>query len=266
MKLRSKIMIVTFFTILFVQGINCFLGIGFLLNNLEENSIKKYQIIGNEIQRKLNKSLIFGKPLTHINYERLLSYIIPENIENLHIIDTQGKPIYSLKENINEGSFLFQETPAQIKTSEHYNIYIPLEVKSEIKGNILIIVSLKENKVKFLYLVKKSLINFLLVVVFTLPILYFLLTMIINKPFMRYVNNLERLIENENFDELKDKGIDLTPVINIRNQIEKIKKGEWLFQKNRNIHENFDFIVHDSENISHNQSLYKKFIKLLNSN
>lgn len=266
MKLRSKIMIVTFVTILFVQGLNCFLGIGFLLNNLEENSIKRYQIIGNEIKRKINKSLTFGKPLTHINYKRLLAYIIPENIENLYIIDTRGKPIYSLKENKNEGSFLFQETPTQVKTSEHYNIYIPLAVKSEIRGNILIIVSPKEIKAKLLYFVKRSLINFLLIVVFTLPILYLLITMIINKPFMQYINNLERLIENENYDELKENGIDLNPVINIRNKIDKIKKGEWLFQKNRNIRENFDFSVHDSESISHKQSLYKKFITLLNSN
>ena len=199
MKLRSKIMIVTFFTILFVQGINCFLGIGFLLNNLEENSIKRYQILGNEIKRKLNRSLIFGKPLTHINYKRLLSYIIPADIENLHIIDTLGKPIYSLKKNKNKGPFLFQETPAQIKTSEYYNIYIPLTARSEIRGNILIIVSLKKIKEKLIYLVKKSLINFLLIVVFTLPILYLLLTMIINKPFGKYVSNLERLIENEKY-------------------------------------------------------------------
>jgi hypothetical protein len=266
MKLRSKIMIVTFFTILFVQGINCFLGIGLLLNNLEENSIKRYQFLGNEIKRKLNKSLIFGKPLTHINYKRLLSYIIPADIENLHIIDTLGQPIYSLKKNKNKSSFLFQEKPAQIKTSEYYNIYIPLTVKSEIRGNILIIVSLKEIKDKLIYLIKKSFINFLLIVVFTLPILYFLLTMIINKPFMKYVNNLERLIENENYDELKEKGIDLTPFISIRNQIDKIKKGEWLTQKNSNIDDNFDLIVYDSKNISHKQSIYKRFLKLLNSN
>lgn len=43
MKLRTKILTVTFFIILFVQGINCFLEIGFLFNNFEKKSINKYK-------------------------------------------------------------------------------------------------------------------------------------------------------------------------------------------------------------------------------
>ena len=97
MKLRTKILIVTFFIILFVQGINCFLEIGFLFNNFEKKSINKYKIIGNEIKRTLDKSLTFGKPLTHINYKRLLANKIPPNVQDLFILDNSGGKIYSAK-------------------------------------------------------------------------------------------------------------------------------------------------------------------------
>ncbi|MCK5100333.1 MAG: hypothetical protein KAR45_19650, partial [Desulfobacteraceae bacterium] len=138
MKLRTRIVIVTFFIILFVQGINCFLEIGFLFNNFEKKSINKYKIIGNEIKRKLDKSLAFGKPLTHINYKRLIASIIPSEAQNLFIVDKSGGKIYS-KKDTNQKTFPFYQSFTTTKTSDHYQIFIPLSNKSEVIGNILIV-------------------------------------------------------------------------------------------------------------------------------
>jgi len=227
MTLRTKLLIVTFSTILFVQGISCFLEIGFLLNNLEENHIKKYQVIGKEVKRKLNKSLIFGKPLAHISYSRILLGVVPDDVENLVVIDPDSKPVYSFKPLADPANFKFQKKITQVKTSQQYYFYIPLKAKLKVKGNVVILVSQAKIKDRLFFLVKQALIDFIVVVVLTLPILYILLTLFINRPFHSYVRKLENLLGKEDGKGLKEQGIDISHLDEAEQNILDIKSGGW---------------------------------------
>ncbi len=266
MKLRTKIIIVTFFIILFVQGINGFLEIGFLFNNFEKKSINKYKIIGNEIKRTLDKSLTFGKPLTHINYKRLLANKIPPNIHDLCIVNDSGKKIYSAKQNNNQNSFSFYKSFTQLKTPEFYQVFIPLEDKSEVKGNIIIIVPTEKIKKKLFYLIKKSIITFLIIVTTTLPILFILLTIFINTPYYKFTENLESWIIKEEYDKLTEYKIDLTPIFTAEKEIQRVKKGSWLSMDNEDLYEPFYFNTTISDKASYKKSIFTKFMRLLNTN
>lgn len=266
MKLRTKILTVTFFIILFVQGINCFLEIGFLFNNFEKKSINKYKIIGNEIKRTLDKSLTFGKPLTDINYKRLLTKKIPSNVQDLFILDNDGKNIYSAKHSGYKKSFKVYQSYTQFKTPDYYKIFIPLSDKSEVKGNLLIIVPNKKIKKRLFYLIKKSLITFLIIVTSTLPVLFGLLTIFINTPYNKFINNLESWIVQEEYDKLKENRIDLTPIFNAEKKIKKIKRGEWLSTNHESLYEPFDYITEASDRASYKKNIFTKFMRLLNTN
>ena len=265
MKLRTRILIVTFFIILFVQGINCFLEIGFLFNNFEKKSINKYKIIGNEIKRKLDKSLAFGKPLTHINYQRLIASIIPSEVQNLYITDNAGEKIYS-KKDTHQKTFPFYQSFTTTKISDYYRIFIPLSNKSEVIGNIVIVVSNKKIQTKLSYLIKKSIITFLIIVTTTLPILFVLLTIFINTPYNTFIRNLRTYLAKEQYDKLKENMIDLNPVFHADEKIKEIRKGEWLSTKNESIYKPFDVMETDSNNLSHRNNIFKKFMRLLNTN
>ena len=265
MKLRTKIVIVTFFIILFVQGINCFLEIGFLFNNFEKKSINKYKIIGNEIKRKLDKSLAFGKPLTHINYKRLISSIIPSDVQNFYITDNSGKIIYSSK-NSHQKSFPFYKSFTKVKTSDYYQVFIPLSDKTEVIGNILIVIPNKKIQTKLSELIKKSLITFLIIVTTTLPILFVLLTIFINTPYNLFIRNLNTYMAKEQYDKLKENMVDLTPIFSADEKIKTIRKGEWLSTKNESIYKPFDVMETGSNNSTYKNNIFKKFIRLLNTN
>jgi len=265
MKLRTKILLVTFLTILFVQGLNCFLEIGFLLTNLEENSLKKYQAVGKEIKRKLNKSLIFGKPLAHINYKRLLSKTIPDDVDGFYIVNPDGKAVYSKNKDKRTRTFVFKKAFSQVKTMEEYQIYIPLSAKSKIKGNIVIVIPLEQIKEQLFFLIENSVKNFLLVVAVTLPVLYLILTLVINRPYMKFVHDLEIAMETEDYQRLKGMGIDLSRVSDVQDQLGTVKSGKWLGIENSRLYADLDFKEQDREKAVCDRMLHERLMKLLNT-
>jgi len=266
MKLRTRILIVTFFIILFVQGINCFLEIGFLFNNFEKKSINKYIIVGNEIKRKLDKSLTFGKPLTHINYKRLIASIIPSDVHNLHVADEKQTIVYSKNELQDKKKFPFFQELTQLKTSEFYQVFIPLSNKSEVLGNVIIIIPNKKIVAKLSDLIKKSLINFLIIVIITLPVLFVLLTIFINTPYNNFIHSLEKNMAKERYDKLNQNRIDLSHIFDVEAKIKEIRKGDWLLPENKSLYDPFVFFEKNSNNAPLKNKLFKKFLNMLNTN
>lgn len=218
-------MIITFLIILFVQGLNCFLEIGFLANNLEENNLRKYRIIGNEIKRKLNISLIFGKTLAQLNYDKLLKNIIPEDIENLHIIDNTNRIVYSAKETAGHNAFRMANAFKREKDFESYTIFIPLSDREAVRGNLVLVVSTRETKDKLLSLVRSSVLNFLLILALSLPLLYALLTWFINRPYKAYLSRIETCAAKCDFAGLKKRGHRPVSLKSCRNDPEGAEKG-----------------------------------------
>lgn len=259
-------MIVTFLIILFVQGLNCFLEIGFLAGNLEENNLRKYRIIGSQMERKLNKSLVFGKPLEQINYERLLANIIPEDIENLYIIDVRGGVIFAAKEGgLSTSLHMFHDFTRE-KTRDAYRIHIPLSDRSRVTGNIVMVVSHQEIKEKLLFLVRRSVLTFLVILAVGLPLLYLLLTWFVNRPYYRFVQDLDTWIQTGQHHCLKQEGIDMSPLSMSREQIVQVRSGQWFSPENRVIYDAIDGVDMKPDRFSWENNLYRRLMARMNVN
>ena len=233
-------MIITFLIILFVQGLNCFLEIGFLANNLEEANLRKYRIVGNQMMRKLNTSLIFGKPLAGIDHNRLLSNITPSDVENVYIVDAAGNLIYSVKKGGSVLHFRVYKSFFNEKDAKVYRIFFPLSDRTGIKGNLVIEVSNQEVKEKRLDLIQKSVLNFLVILAVSLPVLYGLLTFFINRPYKRFIKNIERWFDREEYDKLMENHIDLSPLNKTQAVLKKIRSGDWLSPENLDAYEDIE--------------------------
>ncbi len=247
MKLRSRIMIITFLIILFVQGLNCFLEIGFLANNLEENNLRRYHIIGNQIRRKLNISLGFGKPLVQLNFRRLLTDLIPDDIENLHVIDRTGKVIYSARQKEAEVPFAMTQTFQRVKNLNSYHIFLPIRGRTEVQGNLILVVSLKDIQEKLLVLIRRSFFNFIVILGLSLPLLYGLLTFFINRPYNRFLLDINIWLVQGSSERLRENGIDVSPLLKSEQQLKKLRASARHLNNSSALHDHVDIPGTDAE-------------------
>ncbi len=261
-------MIITFLIILFVQGLNCFLAIGFLANNLEESNLRKYRIVGNQMMRKINTSLIFGKPLDQINHDRLLSGIVPREIDNLHIIDLSGNTVYSAKNGLGAASLRITDSFFKEDTPEAHRIVFPLSNRHSIKGNLVFVVSHQEVKDKQFHLIRKSIFSFLIVIALSLPLLYCLLTVFINRPYNRFIKDLETWLDRGDYSKLKEHYIDLFPLTETEAVLRQIRSADWLSPENNHIYSEIenDFDKEVNARESFETRLYKKLKTLMQVN
>lgn len=266
MKLRSRIMIVTFLIILFVQGLNCFLEIGFLTGSLEESNLRKYRIIGSQMQRKLNKSLLFGKPLDQINYDRLLVDIIPPDMENLHIIDDRGTVIFSARPDLSTDRFQMYQRFTREKAANAIYIHIPLADRKQVKGNIVMQVSLREIREKTLFLIRRSVLLFLGMLAVGLPLLYLVLTWFINRPYYRFIEETDDWIRTGEIDRLKARGIDISSLVISQQVIQEVRSGQWLSRDHRDLYDVIDGVDMKPDRDSWEQGLYRRLMARLNMN
>jgi hypothetical protein len=259
-------MIITFLIILFVQGLNCFLEIGFLANNLEESNLRKYRIIGSQMERKLNKSLAFGKPLDQINHKRLLADIIPADIENLYITDTSGTVIFSAKEKPSSESFRIFQVVAREKTPEFYRIHIPLSDETQVAGNIVMVVSHREIKEKLFLLIRKSVFTFVVIVAACLPILYLLLSWFVNRPYYRFIKDMEIWMQKGEYHLLQKNGVDLSPLTAAEEQIRQTRSGQWFSPENRTLYDAIDGLQLKKDRHFWETDLYQQLKARMNIN
>ena len=267
MNLRSRIVIITFLIILFVQGLNCFLEIGFLSNNLEKSNLRKYRIVGNQMVRKINTSLIFGKPLAQINHDRLLAGIVPEEVDNLHIIDLEGNILYSAKEDSKAPNLQVSDAFLNEKTPEAYRFFFPLSDRQGIKGNLVFLVSHHNINEKRFRLIQKAVFSFLVILSLSLPLLYGLLTVFFNRPYNLFIKKIEIWFNRGEYSKLKEHHIDLSPLTESEATLKQIRSAEWISPENTHIYNEIedgnDKDVNAGENFNR---LYKKLKTLMQVN
>ncbi|WP_321493348.1 hypothetical protein [uncultured Desulfobacter sp.] len=266
MNLRSRIMIVTFLIILFVQGLNCFLEVGFLANNLEDANLRKYRIIGNQMMRKINTSLIFGKPLSAIEHHRLLSNIIPADVENIHVIDQNGQDLYTAKKSDANTAFKVHGSVFNEKSPEVYRLFFPLTNRVGVQGNLVIEVSNQRVREKRLALIRKSILNFIIILACSLPVLYLLLTLFINRPYNRFIDAINVWLREENWLKLKEHKIDLSPLNESRMLFEQIKSAKWLVPDHPDDDEEIKERSGPSAGRKIDETLYEKLKSILEIN
>ena len=219
MKLCSRITLITLLLIFCVQALNCFLEVGFLAGNLEAANRRKFSLVGGEIQRKLNISLIFGKPLTHLNYDRLLSGLVDSELENLYVLDPQGHLVYSFKE---EGNLKIKSHPNQD------SLVFPLSDRSGGRGQMVLDISQARIQDRLWELVKKSVFNFLGILPISFILLYWVLNRFITRPHDAFIRKMEASMDQGDFKALKDSGIDLMPLEQARKAVAEAKSGTWI--------------------------------------
>ncbi len=232
--LRTKIFLITILIILLIQTLNSMLQIGFLAKNLEKNNVNKYILIGKEMKRKLEKSLLFGKPLGQLNFKRLLEGILPEDIQNFFIINAADKTLYAFRQTALPPHEFLENINTQ-KTENFYQITIPLVKQSKTVGNMITMVSVTHVRKELFLLINDSIKNSLIIMAVVLPFLYLVLSLWINRPYTRSIKRLTRSLLNRDRDSLLSEGINLDAILEAEKQINYISSGKWLAMENREV-------------------------------
>lgn len=210
------------------------LQIGFLAKNLEKNNVNKYILIGKEMKRKLEKSLLFGKPLGQLNFKRLLEGILPEDIQNFFIINAADKTLYAFRQTALPPHEFLENINTQ-KTENFYQITIPLVKQSKTVGNMITMVSVTHVRKELFLLINDSIKNSLIIMAVVLPFLYLVLSLWINRPYTRSIKRLTRSLLNRDRDSLLSEGINLDAILEAEKQINYISSGKWLAMENREV-------------------------------
>ncbi len=242
MALRMKIFLITVLILLLIQGLNSVLEVAFLYNHLEDSSIKKYTTIGAEMKRKLEKSMLFGKPLSRLNYIRLLEGIIPKGINNFLVVDSDGNILYTLAPFVKK-SVPFYEAQATQKTDENYEIAIPLKNMGRVVGNIILLVSRDEVQSKISGIIKESLKESLIIFCIVLPLLYLILILEVDRPYKKAVNKIVRALMDRDYEELKEEGIDSENLKNAERMIQYLTSGNWVKMENPEVYKKLRYYL-----------------------
>lgn len=232
--LRTKIFFITILIILLIQTLNSMLQIGFLSKNLEKNNVHKYVLIGTEIKRKLEKSLLFGKPLGQLNFKRLLEGILPEDIQNFFIINAADKTLFAVRQTALPPHEFLENINTQ-KTENFYQITIPLVKQSKTVGNMITMVSVAHVRKELFLLINDSIKNSLIIMAVVLPFLYLVLSLWINRPYTRSIKRLTRSLLNRDRDSLLSAGINLDTLLEAEKQVNYIGSGKWLAMENSEV-------------------------------
>lgn len=232
--LRTKIFFITILIILFIQTFNSMLQIGFLAKNLEKNNVNKYILIGTEMKRKLEKSLLFGKPLSQLNFKRLLEGILPEDIANFFIINAADKTLFAVRQTALPPHEFLEKISTQ-KTENFYQITIPLVKQSKTVGNMITMVSVAHVRKELFLLINDSIKNSLIIIAVVLPFLYLVLSLWINRPYTRSIKRLTRSLLNRDRDSLLSAGINPDTLLEAEKQVNYISSGKWLAMENREV-------------------------------
>ncbi len=105
-KNSRKIIIIAFFLLFLIMFFSGFINYMTFAGNYNKSMVKTYAVAGNEIVRKIEYALFYGKPIN--NYYGMndtlkeLKDIIP-NLENVNIISPNGNILYNLNGFVDEG-------------------------------------------------------------------------------------------------------------------------------------------------------------------
>lgn len=225
-RLRTKIFLITTLILILLQSLNCVLEIAFLYNHLEAGAIQKISTIGNEMARKLEKSMMFGKKLERLKFKRLLEGLMPEDIINFHTIDKRGNIIFRVNETETEIP-AFSTKPKTIKSEGMYQIVVPLEKFGQALGNIVISVSTADVENRLIAIIRGSVLDSLTIFCVMLPILYVILVFFIDRPYMNRIRGITRALIERDHRKLDNAGITTENLVKAERTIEDMAAG-WI--------------------------------------
>lgn len=233
--LRTKTFIFTTLIILLIQSLNSGLEIGFLYKNIKENSFKRYMVSGKEMKKKLEKSMLFGLPLTQLNFQKLLKGLPPEDLEDLYIIDNQGAVLFSL---FNKHTSLpdATQTISTRKSGGFYWLSFPLMKGNAVSGNIWMVVPSQQIYQKLISLIRTAVKNSILFICIVMPFLYIVLIVRIDRPYRRSIHRLRRSLMDRDRRRLLSTGINPDNLFNAEKKIEKIQSGKWITLDTKDIY------------------------------
>ncbi|SLM31169.1 exported hypothetical protein [Desulfamplus magnetovallimortis] len=229
MSLGKKIIVLATLVVLGMQCLSCVLEIGFLYRRIENGYLTKYKLSCMAIKRKIERSLLYGKKIERLNYERLLKGLIPDDISNLAFIDTEKKVLFSLNP-LKIEKFLLRtgETIVQGKHGNEYAMAFPVMQRESFQGNMLVFLPDKEIKEKIMPIVKEVILKFLLVFLVLIAMLYWILHRFMERPFDNYIENLKDAIVKKDKKILKTAGVDMQCYFEAEGIIDTLKGDKWL--------------------------------------
>ncbi len=184
--------------------------------------------------RKLEKSMLFGKPLAMLNFQRLLEGLMPGDIENLYILDADGKQLYQRKDSAQA-----EEIPGEDRMPgrRFYRISVPLEKNGKAVGEIVTVVSTAYVRERLSSIIRESLYNSLIIIAVVLPLLYLILIFWVDRPYVRQVRSLTRALKERNHERLEKEGIDTRNLMEAESIIDQITNGKWIMDQEEGVYE-----------------------------
>lgn len=227
MALRTRIFLIAALLIIAIQGLNSALEIGFLHRNLTESHVGQYVLIGKEAKRKLEKSLLFGIPISQLNYKRLLFGMLPDEIKSFHVFDDRGMLLYSLEPGQIPPPSLSAEISI-LKEDGLFIIVVPLESGGKVVGNMAAVVSGEAMEEEIHFLIVKSLKHSALILIFALPLLFLVVTYQIDRPFRRSIRSLTDALGARDRRRLGEAGIKIDKIMEAESLVDRIRCGAWI--------------------------------------
>lgn len=233
--LRTKIFLITTTILVLIQILNNVFEIAFLFGVLEDYSVKKYQTVGKEMKRKLEKSLMFGKRFEQLDYAKLLAGTVPEDLEDFYIVSAEGQVLLVTTEK--PESPLVSEEPVTTRLGKDYVVSLPIAARSQVVGNMVMTISSERVQSRLLSIIKHSVVNSLITLGVVLPILYLVLILMIDKPYMKEAKGLARAFIDRDYERLKEHGIDSEKLRLAEEFIRQTTRGDWMTTDRKRLYE-----------------------------
>lgn len=228
MNLGKKIILLATLVVLGMQSLSCVLEIGFLYKKIEAGYLTKYKLSGTAMIRKLERSLLYGKKIDNLNYNRLLKGLIPKDAAGININDADGKKLYSLNDVKVSGLEVTDKSDVVIKKGKYYVMVFPIYQLKEFRGNMFVFISDKGISDKIIPIIKDVAVKFLVIFIALIVMLYIILHIFMEKPFSVYINNLREAIGKKDQSVLNAAGVDTRDYARVDGLINNLKGVKWL--------------------------------------
>ena len=255
MNLGKKIIILATLVVLGMQTLSCVLEIGFLYRKIEAGYLTKYKLSGTAIVRKLERSLLYGKKIDKLNYNRLLKGLVPKDASGITINDATGKELYALNDVKIADMGVINKSDVVLKKKQYYAMAFPIYQVDEFKGNMFVFISDRGIRDKIMPIIKDVVVKFIVIFVALIFMLYIILHIFMEKPFGVYINNLREAIEKKDISVLSAVGVNMGDYSRVEALINKLKGVKWLELKKS---DNTKLNKAEQEFVLSNQQLWSK--------
>ena len=214
MNFKTKIFLTTLTILISTLLLNSMMSIFSFEKSYVNSLISTYQIAGNSLKRKIEQSLLFGKPLDKFQGMELLFQKLGDQNKHLSQIWIEGKngdTLYEFnkskskkKDNLSfkHPGLIENITTTTLLTHNHYLTVIPLQNASkQIVGRLYLSFPQKIIYEKTKEMIKSNLIILWPIVISTSFCLIFFLAILIFKPLIKEIADIIKILEKDNKTE-----------------------------------------------------------------